>query len=162
MSSRHELQTLLYNPLSPQAMNSNSDYEFIRNAIALCCIAFDSKEWQLLERCFTKDCVVDYPQPIGLTTGLTAYTDRLRTAIGHIDTQHALTTQIINMNDTISAETTTYCRAIHFLGEKSFFAEARYDDKLVKVSTEGVDRWQIKERKVTTMGVPRGDWSILG
>ncbi|KAM5383776.1 hypothetical protein ACJZ2D_001765 [Fusarium nematophilum] len=143
-------------------MDSTPDYELVRNAIALCSIAFDSKEWHLLKRCFTEDCVVDYPQPIGLTTGLSAYTERLRVAIGHLDTQHALTTQMINLNDANSAEATTYCRAIHFLDGRSFFAEAKYDDKLVRVSAEGPDRWQIKERKVTTMGVPRGDWSILG
>lgn len=142
-------------------MTSSSDHELIRNAIALNCVAFDTKNWSLVDQCFTEDCVVNYPEPLGLTTGTTMYKERLQKAIGHLQTQHALTTQIIELTSDTTATAMTYCRAIHFHDGKHFFAEARYDDTLVKSFFEGKERWLIKERKVTTMGIPRGDWALL-
>lgn len=136
-----------------------SDHELIRNAIALCCIAFDSKDWSLLERSYTADCVVHYPEPLGLLTGLHELQDRIRRAIGDAKTQHALTTQYIGPVHADDATATTYCRGIHFLDDRHFFAEAKYEDQLVKISPS---EWRIKERTVTVMGVPQGDWSILG
>ena len=140
-------------------MAAVSDHELIRNAIALCCIAYDSKDWSRLQKAFTSDCIVHYPEPLGILTGLQEQQDRLKEAIGNADTQHALTTQYIDLVSADSATATTYCRAIHFLGGKHFFAESKYDDQLVKVSP---NEWRIRERTVTVMGVPRGDWSILG
>ncbi|KAJ3549012.1 hypothetical protein NM208_g711 [Fusarium decemcellulare] len=142
-------------------MASVSDHELIRNAIALNCLAFDKKDWHLTKQCFTEDCVVDYPEPLGIIRGLSAYTERLQKAIGHLQTQHALTTQIIDITSDVTASAMTYSRAIHFLDGKTFFAEGRYEDELVRVTVDGKRRWLIKERKVVTMGVPRGDWSLL-
>lgn len=135
-----------------------SDHELIRNAIALCCIAFDSKKWSTLEKSFTNDCIVDYPEPLGKLVGLEDYEKRIQTAISHLDTQHNLTTQFIDLTDSQNATATTYCRALHFLGDKHFFAESKFEDLLVKISPTV---WKIRERKVTVMGVPRGDWTIL-
>lgn len=139
-------------------MTQVSDHDLIRNAIARCCIAFDSKNWSLLKECFTDACIVDYPPPLGNLTGIDDYQNRIKTAIGHLETQHALTTQFIQLESPQTASATTYCRAIHFLNDKHFFAESKFEDKLVKTST---DQWKISERRVRVMGKPRGDWSIL-
>lgn len=143
-------------------MATVSDHELIRNCIALCAITYDSKDWNVLKTVCTEDCFFEYPDPLGPLTGPDAIGAALGKAISHLQTQHSLTTQHIELGGDGTATATTYCRGIHFLGDKHFFADARYDDKLVKVESDGKQVWKIKERKVTVMGVPQGDWSLLG
>ncbi|THY89096.1 hypothetical protein D6C92_07347 [Aureobasidium pullulans] len=42
-------------------MANSHDYNAIRNAISLYCIALDTKDWPLLEKVFTKDVFAQYP-----------------------------------------------------------------------------------------------------
>ncbi|THY51516.1 hypothetical protein D6C97_06669 [Aureobasidium pullulans] len=42
-------------------MANPHDYNAIRNAISLYCIALDTKDWPLLEKVFTKDVFAQYP-----------------------------------------------------------------------------------------------------
>lgn len=142
-------------------MATISDHDLIRNSIALCAVTFDTKDWSLLKQCFTEDCIVDYPEPLKLTRGLGETTEMLQKAIGHLQTQHALTTQIIELTSEDTATAMTYNRCIHFIDDKHFFVEGRYIDKLVKSEANGKSEWKISERKVVIMGVPRGDWSVF-
>ncbi|KAF6826513.1 hypothetical protein CPLU01_09630 [Colletotrichum plurivorum] len=143
-------------------MAAVSDHELIRNCIALCAIAYDSKDWQLLKSLLTEDCVFHYPEPLGPATGPEAIAGTLEKAISHLQTQHSLTTQLIELGSDDTATATTYSKAIHFLGDRHFFADGRYEDKLVKVECAGKHVWRIKERKAIVMGVPQGEWSLLG
>ncbi|KAF7956176.1 hypothetical protein EAE96_005096 [Botrytis aclada] len=138
-----------------------SDHELIRNAIANVAISFDMNTFEELRSYFTEDCVADYTGSLGLMNGIDTVIQQLKKTIGHVSTFHSLTTQVIRLTGKDTAEATTYCAASHFADDKSFFAEARYLDKLVKV-TEGVSvKWLINYRLTTMMGVPRGDVSMF-
>lgn len=143
-------------------MASVSDHDSIRNIIALNCIAFDTNDWSLLQRVVSEDCVVYYPEPIGVTRGVAAYIERLQKAINHLDTSHCISTQYIHLTSDTTAEATSYVRALHYLGERYYFADGKYEDKLVKLSIDGKPVWRIKERKAIRTGAPIGDRSILG
>lgn len=140
---------------------ATSDHELIRNTIAGVAITFDIKNFQDLRNFFTDDAVADYTGSLGLMQGADAVIEGLQKAIGHISTFHGLTTQTIHLTGDGAAEATTYCAAGHFLGEKSFLAEARYFDKLVKVTEGDSVVWKISYRLTTMMGVPRGDVSMF-
>lgn len=138
-----------------------SDHELIRNTIAGVAIAFDLKEFQKLRQLFTAECAADYTGSLGLMNGVEEFITGIQKAIENIATFHGLTTQTIQLTGDGTAEATTYCAAGHFLGEKSFLAEARYFDKLVKVTEGGTSKWLIDYRLTTMMGVPRGDVSMF-
>ncbi|CAG8930208.1 unnamed protein product [Penicillium salamii] len=140
---------------------TTSDHELIRNTIASVAISFDVKKFEDLRNFLTEDVVADYTGSLGLMEGADAVIEGLSNAIGHISTFHGLTTQTIHLTGDDTAEATTYCAAGHFLGDKSFLAEARYFDKLVKVVEHDGVKWKISYRLTTMMGVPRGDVSMF-
>jgi hypothetical protein len=141
---------------------STSDHEQIRNVISNIAISFDTNEFHQLRESFVQDCSADHVGSLGLIQGIDKVIKGLQDAIGHIATFHGLSTQAICLTGMDTAEATTYCSASHFLSGKSFFAEARYVDQLVRVaSDDGSRKWLIKSRYVAMMGVPRGDVSIF-
>ncbi|TGO67076.1 hypothetical protein BOTNAR_0048g00060 [Botryotinia narcissicola] len=138
-----------------------SDHELIRNAIANVAISFDMNTFGELRNSFTEDCVADYTGSLGLMNGIDTVIQQLQKTIGHVSTFHSLSTQVIRLTGNNTAEATTYVSASHFADDKSFFAEARYLDKLTKVTEGGTVKWLIDYRLTTMMGVPRGDVSIF-
>ncbi|KAJ5513449.1 hypothetical protein N7463_003001 [Penicillium fimorum] len=138
-----------------------SDHELIRNSIADIAISFDANTYAQLRSSFTEDCVVDYTGSLGLMNGIDTIIEQLQNTIGHVTTFHGLSTQAIWLTGKDTAEATTYCSASHYVGDKSFFAEAKYFDKLVKVTKGGTTKWLVNYRLTTMMGVPRGDVSIF-
>lgn len=140
---------------------NTSDHELIRNTIANIAISFDNNNFENLRDSFTEDCVADYTGSLGVMNGVENVIEQLQKTIGHVTTFHGLNTQSIRLIGQDAAEATTYCSASHYVGDKSFFAEANYVDQLVKV-IDGADvKWLIKHRLTTMMGVPRGDVSIF-
>jgi hypothetical protein len=140
-----------------------SPHEQIRNTIASISLSFDTNNFPALANSFTKNASADYVGSLGLLQGREDIIAGLHKAIGHVSTFHALSTQVIHLVGEDKAEATTYCTASHWSGEKSFFAEARYFDKLVRVAEgENEGKWLIEDRFVTMMGVPRGDVSMFG
>ncbi|CAG7933493.1 unnamed protein product [Penicillium olsonii] len=148
-------------PTSTPIIGVTSEHELIRNTIAGIAITFDTKKFEDLSKFFTEDCVADYTGSLGLMKGPDAVIQGLKSAIGHINTFHGLTTQTIQLTGKDTAEATTYCAAGHFRGKKSFLAEARYYDKLVRVTDKDGVKWKISYRLTTMMGVPRGDVSMF-
>ncbi|KAJ5164255.1 uncharacterized protein N7500_006085 [Penicillium coprophilum] len=140
---------------------NTSNHELIRNTIANIAIAFDTNTYTDLQSSFTEDCVADYTGSLGLMHGIDTVIEQLQKTIGHVTTFHALSTQTIRLTSNDTAEATTYCSASHYVGAKSFFAEAKYFDRLVKVTEGSTTKWLIKHRLTTMMGVPRGDVSIF-
>ncbi|CAI7564239.1 unnamed protein product [Penicillium crustosum] len=138
-----------------------SDHELIRNAISNIAVAFDTNTYAELRNSFTEDCVADYTGSLGLMSGIDTVIEKLQNTIGHVTTFHGLSTQVIQLTGKDTAEATTYCSASHYVGDKSFFAEAKYFDKLVKVTEGSTTKWLINDRLTTMMGVPRGDVSIF-
>ncbi|KAF4990981.1 hypothetical protein FDECE_14188 [Fusarium decemcellulare] len=139
-----------------------SDHDLIRTTIAQCAIALDTNTFSDFRKCFTEDCVVDYVGSFGKLQGIDATAERLERAISHLQTHHALTTQAIYLKGEKRATAVTYCAVKSWLDDKTLFAEGRYDDVLVKVDVGGTETWLIKERTTTNIGVPRGDFSIMG
>lgn len=142
-------------------MAALSEIDLIRNTINWASLHIDNKDYNKLEEIFTNDCTVNYPTSIGLTNGADAVIKTLDNLLRPIDTFHAVATQVVQLTGEDTAEATTYCSASHYKDEKCFFAEGKYDDKLVKVNTGGSMVWKIKERTTTAMGVARGDPSIF-
>ncbi|KAJ5835671.1 hypothetical protein N7447_001697 [Penicillium robsamsonii] len=139
-----------------------SDHELIRNAIANIAIAFDTNAaYTEVRSSFTEDCVVDYTGSLGLMNGINTVIEKLQNTIGHVTTFRRLSTQAIHLTGKDTAEATTCCSASHYVGGKSFFAEATYFDKLVKVTEGSTTKWLINYRLTTMMGVPQGDVSIF-
>ncbi|KAL4964257.1 nuclear transport factor 2 family protein [Aspergillus stella-maris] len=143
---------------------THTDHDLIRNTISSIAIAFDTNTFSALRASFTEDCEADYVGSLGLLTGIDQIINQLQKTIGHVSTFHSLTTQYIWLTGKDTAQATTYCAASHWLDKKAFFAEARYEDRLVRVvdGEEGEGRWMIRNRVVTMMGVPRGDVSMFG
>ncbi|KGO76172.1 hypothetical protein PITC_091970 [Penicillium italicum] len=140
---------------------TTSHHELIRNAIANIAIAFDTNTFSELRSSFTEDCVADYTGSLGLMNGIDTVIEKLQSTIGHVSTFHGLGTQVIRLTGKDTAEAITYCSASHYVGDKSFFAEAKYFDKLVKVTEGNTTKWLINYRLTTMMGVPQGDVSIF-
>jgi hypothetical protein len=144
-----------------------SAHEQIRNTIASVALSFDTNNFPHLANSFTPNASADYVGSLGLLQGIEDIITGLQKAIGHVTTFHALSTQAIHLaSNGDTAEATTYVSASHYLGDKSFFAKARYFDKLLRVvdgeEEGGEGKWLIESRYVTMVGVPRGDVSIFG
>lgn len=84
--------------------------------------------------------------------------------LGSLQTQHALSTQVIELTSERTAEATTYGRAVHFgTGQhegNEVTAWGVYKDKLVKDASE-VEGWRIFEREISFIGPFKGDTSLL-
>ncbi|KAM0546950.1 hypothetical protein ACHAPJ_010610 [Fusarium lateritium] len=142
-----------------------SDHELIRNCIARYSIAIDLGDWDLFSKVFSGTIKAHFPDPIGTFEGLPALREKIKTMVGALETQHALSTQLIELTGETTAEATTYGRAVHFGTDKnegrSFTARGVYKDKLVKAIYDGLEDWRITERRVIYQGPPSGDFSLL-
>ena len=138
-----------------------SDHDAIRDTIARIAIAMDTKAFEDLAKYFTSNSIIDYPGSFGAIYGVAIFMERLANAIGHLKTQHAITTQVIDVTGPNTATAVTYCAAKHWLDDKLLFVEGRYDDVLVKTEGDRAAQWVIEKRTASDMGVPRGDFSII-
>ncbi|KAF5550164.1 small subunit of phenylpropionate dioxygenase [Fusarium phyllophilum] len=144
---------------------ATSDHELIRNCIAPYCISVDLKDWNTFQKAFLDNAKVDFPGPGGSVEGVTAITTRVQGMVGNFQTQHALTTQLIEVTGEKTASATTYCTTDVFgVGEdkgKRVTNLGLYQDKLVKGNFDGQEDWKIAER-IATLAVPlMGDLSLL-
>lgn len=137
------------------------DYEAIRNTLSNYCIALDSKDFSLLTSVFTSD--VDAQYPFAHHTSCESIAAAIQKRLQHITSQHALTTQIINISGNgKTASATTYFTGIHFGQGKwkgqQVTAWGKYVDSLVL--TEGEEKgapgasgkWLVSKRVVEFMG----------
>lgn len=142
-----------------------SDHELIRNSIARYCIGLDLKDWDLFSKAFSGNIKAHFPEPVGLVEGIPAFRAKMQTMVASLQTQHALSTQLIEITGEKTAEATTYVRAINFgTGKnegKQLTAWSMYQDKLVKDVFDGREDWRISERKVSFQGPFSGDVSLL-
>ncbi|KAG4291549.1 hypothetical protein FPRO06_13770 [Fusarium proliferatum] len=142
-----------------------SDHELIRNCIARYCIGVDLKDWNTFSSAFLDNGKVDFPGPGGLVEGVTAITATVQGMVGNLQTQHALTTQLIEVTGEKTASATTYCTTEIFgVGEdkgKRVTSWGLYQDKLAKGNFDGGDDWKIAERIATLAAPLMGDLSLL-
>ncbi|KAK6437604.1 hypothetical protein LTR95_006202 [Oleoguttula sp. CCFEE 5521] len=150
--------------MSSPTTHSAADYEAIRNTLSRYCIALDTKDFSLLGRVFTPDVIAKYPFGPALE-GVPAIQAKISDRLKHITSQHALTTQTIEIAaDGTTAETTTYFTGIHFGQGKwkgqQVTAWGRYVDHFVKVKLDAVEdvlpgatgTWLIDKRETVFMG----------
>ncbi|KAK7959467.1 uncharacterized protein PG986_004321, partial [Apiospora aurea] len=91
------------------------DHNAIKNTIARYCIALDTKNWELLKSAvFTPDVQADFPFNHDMR-GVDAVSATIQGRLKNIPTQHALTTQMVEIQpDGVTANATTYFTGIHF------------------------------------------------
>ncbi|KAL5599242.1 hypothetical protein ACKRZS_013872 [Fusarium odoratissimum] len=144
---------------------ATSDHELIRNCIARYCIGVDLKDWNTFSNAFLDNAKVDFPGPGGPVEGVTAITTTAQSMVGNFQTQHTLTTQLIEITGEKTANATTYCTADVFgVGEdegKRVTNWGLYQDKLVKGIFDGREDWKIAERIATLAAPLCGDLSLL-
>ncbi|KAK3063231.1 hypothetical protein LTS18_002067 [Coniosporium uncinatum] len=134
------------------------DHVAIQNTIARYCVALDTKDWELLSSSvFTKDVSADYPFNKTMSDVKTV-ANAIKNRLGEVITQHALTTQIIEVNrDGKTASAETYFTGNHFGHGKYegqvLVAYGKYVDQLVCTGQgQGTYReWRIKKRTVVFM-----------
>ncbi|KAK0259351.1 hypothetical protein LTR35_018105 [Friedmanniomyces endolithicus] len=91
-----------------------SDYELIRNASALFCVAVDTQNWTLLGKVFNEDASLDHPEAIVAADTLFAFQAKLAASLKDLTTQHAVSTQHIDLHDDATAEVITYVIVSHW------------------------------------------------
>lgn len=146
-------------------VQATSDHELIRNCIARYCIGIDLRDWNIFSKAFLDNVKVHFPDPIGTIEGITALSGQVQNMVGSLQTQHALSTQLIEHTGEKTAQATTYGRAIHFgVGKdegKCVTAWGMYQDDLVKDIFDGREDWRIAERKVIFQAPFSGDLSLI-
>lgn len=142
--------------------NSDSaDYIAIKRTLSAYPFAIDSKDFDALANVFTEDVVANYSAPINVLDGLDAVKSALSASLAPVHTQHALTTQLIDLDGPQTASSKTYFTASHF-GQGVYEGElltawGRYDDALVKTGSG----WRVKTRTLVYMAPLIGNLSIF-
>ncbi|TPX07273.1 uncharacterized protein E0L32_010770 [Thyridium curvatum] len=136
------------------------DYEAIRNCIARYSIAPDTKNFALFKEVFAEDVQAQY----SFWGCQWAYEEPTRTGsrLAPVQTQHSLTTQTIEIDETgQSAVATTYFAGLHFgVGKwkgQQVSSWGKYDDHIVLVPGRkdipgSSGKWLIQKRTLTFMG----------
>ncbi|KAM5354584.1 hypothetical protein ACJ41O_001231 [Fusarium nematophilum] len=144
---------------------ATSDHELIRNCIARYCIGVDLKQWDTFSSAFIDNAKATFPGPIGAIEGIVALNSTVQGMVSNLQTQHALSTQLIELTGDKKANATTYATADLFgVGKnegKHVTNRGIYQDKLVKVIVDGREDWRIAERKAIPHGPLIGDLSLL-
>lgn len=109
----------------------------------------------------TPDISLEYPSLLDTYKGIPACQKGVKNAIAHLSTCHELTTQSIELTGPKTAKAKTYCTASHYEGDKYFRTHSRYDDDLVKDVFDDKEAWRIKRRRVTVLGIPQGDFTLI-
>lgn len=133
--------------MSAMTLQQIADRLEIEDVLTRYATAIDTKNWQLLERCFTPDAVVDYTSVGGVRGSFPEIKEWLSSVLPHFPmTQHLVTNKTVAVDgDTAISR----CALFNPMGMPDgkggfelFFDGAYYDDKLVRTS----DGWRIRER----------------
>ena len=115
--------------------------------------ALDTRNWDLLAGCFTKDATFDYPV-IRLLSGNRAFAEFMRQAFDGLDaTQHIVTNHVVVLKAG-EVQATSYFQAQHYragaAGGSTFTAGGRYHDRLVQERRVWKNRNRVAERMWTS------------
>jgi hypothetical protein len=130
---------------------SISEHEAIRNTLARYAMVVDESKWEDLDRVFTEHVRVNFTflGAAGDLHGIPSVLGFIKTAATDTVSQHAISTQHINLTGPSSAEATSYMTVMHVGGDKHkqkgemFCSWGKLVDKLTKESGGG---WRITER----------------
>ncbi|KAL8789663.1 MAG: hypothetical protein Q9195_006716 [Heterodermia aff. obscurata] len=150
-------------PNSLTAQNPTLDLQ-IRNTLSHYPLAIDGKNFSALSLVFTQDVVANYSAPLGVLTGLASLMSTLETSLAPVRTQHALSTEVIEILEGEStARSLTYVTATHFgMGAyygQAVYAYAQYQDDWVRSCCP--HEWRIKTRNQVYMGPLIGNLSVF-
>lgn len=125
--------------------------EQIRATLALYPLCIDGKDLASLHFVFTEDAVANYSAPLNILTPLTTIQATLQASLAPVTSQHAYSTQVIELLGPCAARSVTYFRAAQFgMGVyegQVVYSYGQYRDVLVKLD-EG---WRVKERTLAYM-----------
>lgn len=97
----------------------------IRDTLAHYPLAIDGKNFPALDLVFTQDVVANYSEPLGVLTGLASVVAALQSSLSPVRTQHAFSTQLIEVLEGESkARSLTYYTASHF-GQGDYYGQVR-------------------------------------
>lgn len=138
---------------------STSDHELIRNVIARCVVAIDRGQFDELDKVFTEDAPINFkfvPQGGGERRGVQAIKELIQSGVAKTSSNHALTTQTIELTSPTTAKALSYVTVIHvgnrdhrFPGEV-LYSWGYYEDRLIKGTFDGREDWRVSERIVDT------------
>ncbi|GME64943.1 hypothetical protein M1818_002860 [Neofusicoccum parvum] len=128
----------------------------IQRTLNLYPFAIDGKQYDLLDEIFFPSAWSNYSALMGAFDSLPALKTGLRDILAKVNTQHGLTSQLIEVaKGGTTARTATYFSAMHFgtgaYAGQSVWAWGTYEDNWVRNSSTG--EWKIVER---TLDYPPG------
>jgi ketosteroid isomerase-like protein len=130
--------------MSTDALQQLVDQREIADLCARYTSALDTKDWQLLESCFTTDPV--FVHPGGRLQGFPAILARTSAALEPLDATQHLLGNVVVVVDGDAATATSYFQAQHVRagtpGGDTYLIAGSYTDRLVRAS----DGWRIAER----------------
>jgi hypothetical protein len=149
--------------------NQVSDHEMIRNTLARYAIVVDDQDWEGMHRVFTEDARIHFTflGAAGEMPGIPYLIRFIKTAAQDTVSQHAMSTQSIELTGTANAEATTYMTVIHVGGEnhkqkgEMFCSWGKLVDKLTKGIFDGKEDWRITERIVYERLPNRGNLNLI-
>lgn len=147
----------------PSSLPLSTTYDSIRRTLAIYAFAVDTRSAPLfVDRVFTSNATARY-DGLGTLTGASTIANTLKQALEPVNTQHQLTTQVIDVHvdsesgtgaPPVAANATTYFQASHFgkgaYAGQVYWTFGRYEDSLVWVGgsgdSGGIDGWRIQQK----------------
>lgn len=152
--------------------DQHSDHELIRNTVARYTFTVDSKNWQDMYSIFTENARINFTflGAAGEMQGVPALLGFIQKAAQDTLSQHAITTQSIQVTGSDTAEATTYMSVTHVGGSnhpqkgKMHCAWGKVVDRLVKgpFDADGKVGWRIQERVLYEQLPSTGELNLLG
>ncbi|KAJ6459556.1 hypothetical protein C8R45DRAFT_1109426 [Mycena sanguinolenta] len=146
--SPFDLPALLPVPSTPDLAAS----ELIRTTLGHYPLSIDGKNFEALALVFAPDAVANYSAPLDVLTPLATIQAALASSLEKVTTQHALSTQVIEILSESEAFSVTYYTATHFgmglFEGEILVAYGQYQDHWV-LRDQG---WKIQNRNLAYMG----------
>lgn len=129
-------------------LNTLIDRQEIVDLLVKYTMAVDTKNWALLEQCFTPDAVADYGEDFGYYEGYPAIETVLKSFHLLDVSQHMLGNYVVEINGN-SAKTICYVHAQHYIagaeGGDTFTVGGTCRDEMIRTD----DGWRITKRTFT-------------
>ena len=120
-----------------------SDRSDISDLLVRYATALDTRDWDLLDSCFTEDAVVDYGRLGGRREGWAAIRSAVAFIAGFDRTQHLLSNFVITI-DADEAQSSSYVHGQHVIGREVLTVGGVYRDRIVRTPAG----WRIAHRSL--------------
>lgn len=155
--------------LGTNTANQLSDHEMIRNTLARYAIAVDDQKWEDMHQVFTEDAQIHFTflGAAGEVLGIPNLVQFIKTAARDTVSQHAMSTQSIELTGPNTAKATTYMTVVHVGGEnhkqrgEMVSSWGKLEDKLIQDIFDGKKYWRITERFIYEQLPNRGNLKFI-